>query len=86
MKTKKLLLVFLCAVFFTGAVSAMETSVKNLNEFKLSNGLSLFTFENHNVPLVYIQVSVRAGAVTQTPEYALKPPSTAIVVPVMKPE
>ena len=70
MKAKKILLFCFFFVFFTGSIFAKKTPVKNLNEYELSNGLTLFTFENHNVPLVYIQLSVRAGAVEQSPENA----------------
>ncbi len=37
---------------------------------KLDNGLSLFMTENHTVPLVYIEIAVRSGAVSQTKEDA----------------
>lgn len=37
---------------------------------KLDNGLTVFISENHSVPLVYIEIAVRAGAVTQTKENA----------------
>lgn len=37
---------------------------------KLDNGLTVFISENHSVPLAYIEVAVRAGAITQTKENA----------------
>ena len=36
----------------------------------LSNGLEVIVVENHGVPLVTLEVAVRNGAFTQTPEYA----------------
>lgn len=44
--------------------------VEGLHQFNLDNGLTVFAQENHAVPLVYINIAVRAGAVTQTPENA----------------
>lgn len=70
MKVKK---IFLSIVLFVAAVSGMsaaKTPVENLYMYELDNGLKLFTFENHNVPLVYIDIEVRAGAVSQTPQTA----------------
>lgn len=49
---------------------AKETPVKNLYEYNLENGLTLFAVENHSVPLVYIEIAVRTGATSQTPENA----------------
>ena len=49
---------------------ADETPVENLYHYTLDNGLTLFVNENSSVPLVYIEIAVRAGAVTQTPETA----------------
>ncbi len=47
-----------------------SSSGKNVEAFTLENGLKVFTSENHSVPLVYIEIAVRAGGVTQTPETA----------------
>ena len=46
------------------------SAADSVEVFRLENGLSLFTVENHTVPLVYIEIAVRAGAITQTPENA----------------
>src|SRR4051812_11436314 len=35
----------------------------------LSNGLEVIVVENHGVPLVTVQINVKNGAYTQTPEY-----------------
>lgn len=71
MKFKKVLLSF--AIFITvstGLALAEKTSVKGLNRYKLDNGLEVFIQEDHTVPLAYIEIAVRAGGVTQTPETA----------------
>lgn len=49
---------------------ADKTPVANLYQYELDNGLTLFVNENHNVPLAYIEIAVKAGATTQTPETA----------------
>ena len=58
------------AVFFSAFLFAEKTPVENLYQYELDNGLSLFVAENHSVPLAYIEIAVRAGGVTQTPETA----------------
>ncbi|MGN0728438.1 M16 family metallopeptidase [Treponema sp.] len=57
----------LLAVHF---VYAEKTSIENLHQYKMENGLTVFIAENHTVPLVYIEIAIRAGAVTQTPQTA----------------
>lgn len=49
---------------------AQETSFPNLYRYTLENGLELFVAEDDSAPLAYIELAVRAGAVTQTPETA----------------
>lgn len=73
MKTHKgsvRLIASILALFSFFAASAEKTPVENLYEYKLENGLSLFVAENHTVPLAYIEIAVKAGAITQTPETA----------------
>ena len=70
MKTKKILISLLFSFICVCSLQAKKTPVQNLYEYKYDNGLKLFAFENHNVPLVYIEVAVRAGGVTQTKETA----------------
>ncbi|MBQ5998875.1 MAG: insulinase family protein [Treponema sp.] len=62
---------FLSLLFLFVVVSftfAEKTPVKSLYSYKLKNGLSLFVAEDHSVPLTYIEIAVRCGAYTQTPE------------------
>ena len=72
MKLLKNLLAATVAFVLTSAVSvfAEKTPIDDLYQYKLDNGLSLFVAENHSVPLVYIEIAVKAGATTQTPETA----------------
>jgi len=58
------------SVIFVQAVFAEKTPIENLYEYKLDNGLTVFIAENHTVPLAYIEIAVKAGAITQTPETA----------------
>ncbi len=67
---KLFLLVFGALLLSAQMVFAEKTPVENLHEYTLENGLSLFVAENHSVPLVYVEIAVRAGATTQTPETA----------------
>jgi zinc protease len=41
-----------------------------IHDRKLANGLHVIVIENHSVPLVTVEMDVRNGAYTQTPEYA----------------
>lgn len=74
---KKYLLILLlsfCSFCFAGQSKSENSQPQKLSEncyyYKLDNGLSLFINENHTVPLTYIEIAVRAGAVTQTKETA----------------
>ena len=66
---KNIILAVLSATILVRAF-AMQTPVENLHEYTLENGLTVFAAENHNVPLVYIEIAVRTGAISQTPETA----------------
>lgn len=61
-------LVLALGVFFR--VFSEKTPVENLYQYRLDNGLSVFIAENHTVPLVDIEIAVRCGAVSQSPENA----------------
>lgn len=63
-----ILLVLLLHLPFCTA--AEETPVPHLYQYTLDNGLDVFVAENHSVPLVYIEVAVKCGAFTQTPQTA----------------
>ena len=64
--------IFVCALLLLLAapIFAAKTAVKNLYRYTLPNGLSLFVMENDAAPLAYIEIAVRAGGVTQTPQTA----------------
>jgi len=67
---KKVLSLLILFCILTAGLFAEETSVKNLYRYKLENGLSLYVAENHNAPLAYIEIAVKAGAIAQTPKTA----------------
>lgn len=60
-------------IFFTSVLTfvfADTTNIPGLYRYKLDNGFELFVAENDSAPLAYIEIAVRAGAVTQTPQNA----------------
>ena len=61
------LIVFTSVLAF---VFSESTNIPGLYRYKLDNGLELFVAENNSAPLAYIEIAVRAGAVTQTPQNA----------------
>lgn len=71
-KIKLFLILYVTAV--SAVFSQSYTKKIQINDstvyYKMNNGLDLFVCENHSVPLTYIEVAVRAGAVTSTVENA----------------
>ncbi len=57
-KGAALILLLVMSVFL---LYAEKTPIEHLYSYKLDNGLSVFVAENHSAPLVYIEVTVRAG-------------------------
>jgi zinc protease len=59
------------AVLAPAALSAQRAELdKIIKRRVLSNGLEVIVVENHGVPLATVEVNVRNGSFTQTPEYA----------------
>ena len=50
--------------------SETETGMDGLFRKTLPNGLEVFVMENDSAPLAYVEIAVRAGGVSQTPENA----------------
>ncbi|MBQ1591676.1 MAG: insulinase family protein, partial [Treponema sp.] len=69
-KNVKLKIFALIASLATAASFLSCKKAAHYSEHTLSNGLTVFTSENHAVPLVYIEIAVKAGGVTQTKENA----------------
>jgi zinc protease len=70
---KKLLKISITLIFFFLAVNhgfCQTSDVTSLKRYNLENGLELFVLENHVVPLVRIQITVRCGAIAQSAETA----------------
>lgn len=61
---------FLTSGCFAKGKNEIVTVAPNTYMSKLNNGLTVFISENHSVPLAYIEIAVRAGAITQTKENA----------------
>lgn len=58
-------------LFFSVVLLHAEVcNIPSLYRYKLKNGLELFVAENDSAPLAYIEIAVRAGAVTQQKENA----------------
>ena len=65
------LLVFLSAAIVPSLLHAQRAELEKIIKRKvLPNGLEVIVVENHGVPLATIEVNVRNGAFTQSPEYA----------------
>ncbi|MBN1799837.1 MAG: insulinase family protein [Spirochaetales bacterium] len=62
--------VLLLVCLFVVSISAESTVIPGLHHYVLDNGMELFVFENHAVPLVTIQITFRCGALAQAPETA----------------
>jgi zinc protease len=60
----------LCLLGLPGRLAAVETPVPELTWQVLDNGLEVFIFESHAVPLAKIEVVFRCGSIAQTPETA----------------
>jgi len=62
-----IVLLLTCGVSLQAQRAQLE---KVVHRQTLANGLEVIVIENHGVPLVTAEVTVRNGAFTQTPEYA----------------
>lgn len=51
---------------FCASSFAKNTPVQGLEEYKLENGLTLFTLEDHSVPLAHVEIAFRTGSTDQT--------------------
>lgn len=61
----------IASVFFPSLVSAQRAELEKIIQRRvLPNGLEVIVVENHGVPLATIEVDVKNGSFTQSPEYA----------------
>jgi zinc protease len=58
---------FLCIQM---TASTQSQDIPGLYRYTLDNGLQLFVLENNTAPLAFVQIAVRTGAVSQTPQTA----------------
>jgi zinc protease len=71
MKFLKILsMITLAALLPLSGVAAQARDVTGLQHYALPNGMEVFVLENHTVPLARIQITFRAGAMSQTPQTA----------------
>jgi len=61
---------FICAAALCCAAAAHAQSDLPVHSRKLSNGLEVIVIENHSVPLVTVEIDVKNGSFTESPEYA----------------
>ena len=62
---------FLLLVLAAPLVFAQRAELeKTIKRRVMANGLEVIVVENHGVPLVTVEITVRNGSFTQTPEYA----------------
>ncbi|MCK5534538.1 insulinase family protein [bacterium] len=63
---KKLIVFYLVFVFLGLSFGICQAAwVDNVNKTKLSNGLTIITREDHSLPIVAIQVWIRAGSINE---------------------
>jgi len=63
-------IVFLASLFLAVSVQAQSPPIGNqIRNQKLANGLDVLVVENHAVPLVTVELVVKNGGFTETPEY-----------------
>jgi zinc protease len=60
----------ICAANLFCTVAAQAQSDLPIHSRKLANGLEVIVIENHSVPLVTVEIDVKNGSFTESPEYA----------------
>ena len=63
------ILFLLLGVLIMSSATAQSNLPANMYMKKLDNGLDVLVIEDHSVPLVTIEINVKNGAYTETPEY-----------------
>jgi zinc protease len=67
----RLVLSLVLAAFLAPLAHAQRAELeKSIKRQVLPNGLEVIAVENHNVPLATVEIDVKNGSFTQTPEYA----------------
>jgi zinc protease len=66
---KTILLIF-CFMLVALSLQAEGGAIPGLSRSTLDNGLEVFVYENHSVPLARVQITFRAGAIAQTAQTA----------------
>lgn len=63
------ILITISAVLFCSRLILASDQTDNIHQYTLTNGLDVIVIENATVPLVTIEIDVRNGAFTESPEY-----------------
>ncbi len=66
---KKCLLLISACIAIAGALQAQGNWPSNMHLSKLPNGLEVLVVEDNSVPLVTVEIAVRNGSYTESPEY-----------------
>jgi len=66
---KKNLLFFALCLLIAGTMDAQVNWPSNIHFSKLPNGLQVLVLEDNSVPLVTVEIAVRNGSFTESPEY-----------------
>ncbi len=66
---KKLKILFSLLILLPASMMAQQNLPDNFYLEKLSNGLEVLTIEDNTVPLATIEITVKNGAYTESPEY-----------------
>ena len=66
---KRCMLLFTLCLVLTGALHAQGNWPSNMHFTKLANGLEVLVVEDNSVPLVTVEIAVRNGSYTESPEY-----------------
>ncbi|MEP6748316.1 MAG: pitrilysin family protein [Bacteroidota bacterium] len=66
---KRCLLLFSLSLIIAGALHAQGNWPANIHFSKLPNGLQVLVLEDNSVPLVTVEIAVRNGSFTESPEY-----------------
>ncbi|HET7153405.1 MAG TPA: insulinase family protein, partial [Candidatus Kapabacteria bacterium] len=60
---------FLCGLFFMCSCAAYSQPAQGLYETTLDNGLDVIILRNNAVPIVTVEIAVKNGSFTESPEY-----------------
>ncbi|MDR1543394.1 MAG: insulinase family protein [Prevotellaceae bacterium] len=66
---KKIFSLFIVVAAFAIIATAQQDPSKGFQQYKLQNGLTVYLWEDHDMPNVYGQVTVRAGSIDEPEDF-----------------